>query len=93
MLHNLNHLELRTGYTQCDLVGLAALLELSPNLETMILHYVHKNVENVSTVTWIITEILDVAAMLHLFIIICCSGAAYLNFSPLFSRGLYQKSS
>ncbi|KAK9924627.1 hypothetical protein M0R45_032986 [Rubus argutus] len=46
VLHNLNHLELRTGYTQCDLVGLAALLELSPNLATMILHYLRKNMEN-----------------------------------------------
>ncbi|KAM5580791.1 F-box/LRR-repeat protein [Rosa sericea] len=41
-LHNLSLLELRTGYTQYDLVGMAAVLELCPNLETMILDYLHK---------------------------------------------------
>ncbi|XP_050379931.1 putative F-box/FBD/LRR-repeat protein At5g44950 [Argentina anserina] len=46
MLHNLNHLKLQTRYTQCDLVGLAALLELCPNLENMMLEYVDKNVED-----------------------------------------------
>lgn len=59
-LHNLNHLELPTGYTHCDLVGLAALLELSPNLENMILDYVDNNAKDVSIY---ITEILDVAAL------------------------------
>ncbi|PRQ52916.1 putative F-box domain, leucine-rich repeat domain, L domain-containing protein [Rosa chinensis] len=44
MLHNLNHLELRTGYTQCDLIGLAALLELSPNLKNMTLDYVEDGI-------------------------------------------------
>ncbi|ONI18571.1 hypothetical protein PRUPE_3G223900 [Prunus persica] len=42
MLHNLNLLELRTGFTQYDLVGMAALLKLCPNLETMILQYLFK---------------------------------------------------
>ncbi|PQP92280.1 F-box/LRR-repeat protein [Prunus yedoensis var. nudiflora] len=42
MLHNLNLLELRTGFTQYDLVGMAALLKLCPNLETMILEYLFK---------------------------------------------------
>ncbi|KAK9924624.1 hypothetical protein M0R45_032984 [Rubus argutus] len=37
MLQNLNHLELLTGYTQCDLVGMAALLQLCPNLQTVVL--------------------------------------------------------
>ncbi|KAL6140070.1 hypothetical protein ACLB2K_058371 [Fragaria x ananassa] len=45
-LHNLNHLELPTGYTHCDLVGLAALLELSPNIENMILDYVDNNAKD-----------------------------------------------
>nr|XP_011460149.1 PREDICTED: putative F-box/FBD/LRR-repeat protein At5g44950 [Fragaria vesca subsp. vesca] len=38
MLHNLNHLELYTDYSQTFLVGMAALLELCPNLETMVLN-------------------------------------------------------
>ncbi|PRQ52915.1 putative F-box domain, leucine-rich repeat domain, L domain-containing protein [Rosa chinensis] len=38
-LNNLNHLELRTGHTQYDLVGMAALLKLCPNLQTMVLDY------------------------------------------------------
>ncbi|CAL8139725.1 unnamed protein product [Prunus armeniaca] len=42
MIHNLNHLELRTGFTQYDLVGMAALLKLCPNLETMMLDYLFK---------------------------------------------------
>ncbi|KAB5524466.1 hypothetical protein DKX38_022215 [Salix brachista] len=35
-------LELQTGYTQYDLLGMAALLELCPNLETMILDPLYK---------------------------------------------------
>ncbi|KAM1599703.1 hypothetical protein ACFX1Q_024874 [Malus domestica] len=42
MLHNLKILELRTGFTQYDLVGIAALLKLCLNLETMILGYPRK---------------------------------------------------
>ncbi|KAJ6306097.1 hypothetical protein OIU78_021428 [Salix suchowensis] len=42
LLHNLKHLELQTGYTQYDLLGMAALLELCPNLETMILDPLYK---------------------------------------------------
>ncbi|XP_004293482.1 PREDICTED: F-box/LRR-repeat protein At3g26922-like [Fragaria vesca subsp. vesca] len=42
MIRNLSLLELRTGYTQHDLVGMAALLELCPNLETLILDYLLK---------------------------------------------------
>ncbi|PQP92281.1 F-box/LRR-repeat protein [Prunus yedoensis var. nudiflora] len=42
MIHNLNHLELRTGFTQYDLVGMAALLKLCPNLETMMLDFLFK---------------------------------------------------
>ncbi|ONI18574.1 hypothetical protein PRUPE_3G224000 [Prunus persica] len=42
MIHNLNHLELRTGFTQYDLVGMAALLKLCPNLETKMLDYLFK---------------------------------------------------
>ncbi|TQD75849.1 hypothetical protein C1H46_038618 [Malus baccata] len=37
ILHNLKLLVLRTGCTQYDLVGMAALLKLCPNLETLIL--------------------------------------------------------
>ncbi|KAK9924622.1 hypothetical protein M0R45_032983 [Rubus argutus] len=47
-LHNVSLLELQTGYTQYDLIGMAALLELCPNLETMILHYLHKIEEDES---------------------------------------------
>ncbi|CAK7324958.1 unnamed protein product [Dovyalis caffra] len=42
LLYNLKHLELQTGYTQYDLLGLAALLEFCPNLETMILNPLYK---------------------------------------------------
>ncbi|KAJ6373859.1 hypothetical protein OIU78_029533 [Salix suchowensis] len=42
LLHNLKHLELQTRYTQYDLLGMAALLELCPNLETMILDPLYK---------------------------------------------------
>ncbi|VVA35908.1 PREDICTED: F-box/LRR-repeat [Prunus dulcis] len=48
MIHNLNHLELRTGFTQYDLVGMAALLKLCPNLETMMLDYHFKIEEDES---------------------------------------------
>ncbi|KAK9284191.1 hypothetical protein L1049_023360 [Liquidambar formosana] len=37
LLHSLKYLELQTGYSKPDLLGIAALLEISPNLETMIL--------------------------------------------------------
>ncbi|KAM5580792.1 F-box/LRR-repeat protein [Rosa sericea] len=47
-LQNVRLLELRTGYTQYDLVGMAALLELCPNLETMILDHLHKIEEDES---------------------------------------------
>ncbi|KAG5229832.1 F-box protein [Salix suchowensis] len=42
LLHNLKHLELQTGYTQYDLLGMATLLELCPNLETIILDPLYK---------------------------------------------------
>ncbi|KAM2012074.1 hypothetical protein ACFX1T_023978 [Malus domestica] len=49
MLYNLlNHLELRTGFTQYDLVGMAALLKISPNLEILILDYLCKFSEDES---------------------------------------------
>lgn len=41
-LNNLNHLELKTGYTKYDLLGIAALLEIAPNLNTMVLNYLPK---------------------------------------------------
>nr|XP_011460151.1 PREDICTED: F-box/LRR-repeat protein At3g26922-like [Fragaria vesca subsp. vesca] len=47
-LQNVRLLELRTGYTQYDLIGMAALLALCPNLETMILDYLHKIEEDES---------------------------------------------
>uniref|UniRef100_A0A5B7AX73 F-box domain-containing protein n=1 Tax=Davidia involucrata TaxID=16924 RepID=A0A5B7AX73_DAVIN len=37
LFYNLNYLELTTEYSKSDLLGIAALLEISPNLETMIL--------------------------------------------------------
>lgn len=37
VLNNLNLLEMRTGYSKTDMLGIAALFELSPNLNTMIL--------------------------------------------------------
>ncbi|KDP32220.1 hypothetical protein JCGZ_13827 [Jatropha curcas] len=39
---NLKHLELRTEYSKYDLLGIAAILEISPNLETLILDYICK---------------------------------------------------
>ncbi|XP_050215174.1 F-box/FBD/LRR-repeat protein At5g56420-like isoform X2 [Mercurialis annua] len=42
LLYNLKHLELQTCYTQHDLLGMEALLELAPNVETMILDSLHK---------------------------------------------------
>ncbi|WCJ33255.1 F-box/RNI-like superfamily protein [Euphorbia peplus] len=42
LLYNLKHLELLTGYTQYDLLGMAHLLELAPHLETLILDYLFK---------------------------------------------------
>ncbi|KAM1545052.1 hypothetical protein ACFX15_044775 [Malus domestica] len=42
ILHNLKLLELQTGFTKHDLVGMAALLKHCPNLETMILEYPFK---------------------------------------------------
>ncbi|KAL3574540.1 hypothetical protein D5086_025153, partial [Populus alba] len=44
-------LELQTGYTTYDLLGMAALLELCPNLETMHLDPLYKVVEDVSIPT------------------------------------------
>lgn len=69
MLYNLNHLELRTGFTQYDLVGMAALLKISPNLETMVLDYLCKFSEDVSTFTYRI----DVSVLLMLIIFLPCS--------------------
>ncbi|KAJ6411299.1 hypothetical protein OIU84_007962 [Salix udensis] len=48
LTHNLKHLELQAGYTQYDLLGMAALLELCPNLETMILDPLYKIDDDVS---------------------------------------------
>ncbi|KAH8490529.1 hypothetical protein H0E87_022898 [Populus deltoides] len=48
LLYNLKHLELQTGYTTYDLLGMAALLELCPNLETMNLDPLYKIVEDES---------------------------------------------
>ncbi|KAM1716352.1 hypothetical protein ACFX11_024325 [Malus domestica] len=42
MLHNLTVLVLRTGFTQYDLVGMAAMLKLCPNLKTLILEFLFK---------------------------------------------------
>ncbi|TQD75850.1 hypothetical protein C1H46_038619 [Malus baccata] len=57
MLYNLlNRLELRTGFTQYDLVGMAALLKISPNLEILILDYLRKFSEDVSTFTRVYQE-------------------------------------
>ena len=48
-LRNLKYLELQTGYTRYDLVGMAALLERCPNLESMVLSSVSTVVEDVRT--------------------------------------------
>ncbi|XP_068336334.1 F-box/LRR-repeat protein At3g58900-like [Pyrus communis] len=48
MLHNLKFLELQTGFTKHDLIGMAALLKHCPNLETMILEYPFKSGEDES---------------------------------------------
>ncbi|KAL6128692.1 hypothetical protein ACLB2K_072047 [Fragaria x ananassa] len=45
-LRNLKYLELQTGYTRYDLVGMAALLERCPNLESMVLSSVSTVVED-----------------------------------------------
>lgn len=71
MIHNLNHLELRTGFTQYDLVGMAALLKLCPNLETMMLDFLFKIEEDVSTFTYIITAILDVSILMFCLCFFC----------------------
>ncbi|TQD75851.1 hypothetical protein C1H46_038620 [Malus baccata] len=42
MLHNLTVLVLRTGFTQYDLVGMAARLKLCPNLKTLFLEFLFK---------------------------------------------------
>ncbi|KAK9285578.1 hypothetical protein L1049_024773 [Liquidambar formosana] len=42
VLKNLTYLELQTGYSDSDLLGMAALFELAPNLDTMILDYLYK---------------------------------------------------
>lgn len=47
-LDNLNHLELKTGYTKYDLLGIAALLDIAPNLNTMVLNYLPKIEKDVS---------------------------------------------
>lgn len=47
-LNNLNHLELQTGYTKYDLLGMKALLDIAPNLSTMIIDYLPKIDQDVS---------------------------------------------
>lgn len=42
VFNNLTSVELRTGYTTYDLLGIAALLECSPNLETLIVNVLLK---------------------------------------------------
>lgn len=91
-LQNVSLLELRTGYTQYDLIGMAALLELCPNLETMILHYLYKIGEDVSIVTYVITTFLDVARQLSLSFLSLFWSCIY-NFDLVFSRRVYQKRS
>lgn len=51
-LNNLNHLELPTGYTKYDLLGIAALLYIAPSLSTMILDFLPKIDEDVGILTW-----------------------------------------
>lgn len=48
VFNNLTSVELRTGYTTYDLLGIAALLECSPNLETLIVNVLLKIDEDVS---------------------------------------------
>lgn len=47
-LNKLRFLELQTGYAKDDVLGLAALLEICPNLHTMILVYLNKQDEEKS---------------------------------------------
>ena len=60
ILHNLKLLVLRTGFTRYDLVGMAALLKLCPNLETLILEHPFKMEKDVSSFTYRIIAMLDV---------------------------------
>ncbi|KAL6140072.1 hypothetical protein ACLB2K_058373 [Fragaria x ananassa] len=57
VLNNLNHLELRTGYTQYDLVGMAALLALCPNVQTMVLDYTDKIKEDENLPEQLLNEV------------------------------------
>ena len=63
-LQNVRLLELRTEYTQYDLLGMAGLLLFCPNLETMILDHLHKIEEDVSS-TYTNKLIKDVSIILH----------------------------
>ncbi|XP_027171189.1 F-box/LRR-repeat protein At3g26922-like [Coffea eugenioides] len=45
---NLKHLELKTGYTHSEMVGLAALLMQAPVLETLVLDYVYQTEKEAS---------------------------------------------
>lgn len=67
-LHNLKLLELQTGFTQYDLIGMLVLIELSPNLETMILEHQHKiEADNVSTSTHFILHVSAFVMLIVLF--------------------------
>lgn len=48
VFNNLTSMELRTGYTTYDLLGIAALLECSPNLEILTVSDLFKIDEDVS---------------------------------------------
>ncbi|KAL7250354.1 hypothetical protein ACSBR1_012373 [Camellia fascicularis] len=50
VLKNLNFLELRTGHTKSDLLGVAALLECSPNLHTLVVDVFFKMEDDASVV-------------------------------------------
>ncbi|KAG8386966.1 hypothetical protein BUALT_Bualt03G0203600 [Buddleja alternifolia] len=45
---NLKYLELQTGFAEYDLVGIAAFLELCPDLETLVLDYFYKTDDSLS---------------------------------------------
>lgn len=49
LLYNLKHLELQTGYTQYDLLGMAALLKFTPNFKSMIFNYLSEIDKDAST--------------------------------------------
>lgn len=50
VLKNLNFLELRTGHTKSYLLGVAALLECSPNLHTLVVDVFFKMEDDASVV-------------------------------------------